>query len=200
MPSFFHVIWQKIRSTWYRTGILQCMCPANERRHYIVTPSLIGWAHNKMVPVEHQYIPRIMHMLHALRTVKWIDVRKRICIRFWQQPPFFIWGNDISVCKTVVTPLLTQQNYCCVAVSHRIIFLFCNSGSILCHSLPWLWNMPLALWFWCWSFTCPTNDFFVTLNSLWNMPLALWFWCWWLTCPMNVFITLIKVCDEMDLF
>ena len=27
------------------TGVILCMCPANERRRYIVTSSLIGWAH-----------------------------------------------------------------------------------------------------------------------------------------------------------
>ena len=27
------------------TGISLCMCPANERRRYIVTSFLIGWAH-----------------------------------------------------------------------------------------------------------------------------------------------------------
>ena len=31
------------------TGIIPCMCPANERRRYIVT-SLIGWAHTQNDP------------------------------------------------------------------------------------------------------------------------------------------------------
>ena len=32
------------------TGINLCMCPANERRHYIVTSPLIGWAHTQNDP------------------------------------------------------------------------------------------------------------------------------------------------------
>ena len=31
-------------------GIILCMCPANERRRYIVTSSLIGWAHTQNDP------------------------------------------------------------------------------------------------------------------------------------------------------
>ena len=29
------------------SGIILCMCPANERQRYIVTSSLIGWAHTQ---------------------------------------------------------------------------------------------------------------------------------------------------------
>ena len=32
------------------TGIIVCMRPANERRRYIVTSSLIGWAHTQNIP------------------------------------------------------------------------------------------------------------------------------------------------------
>ena len=32
------------------SGIILCMCPANERRRYIVTSSLIGWAHHQNDP------------------------------------------------------------------------------------------------------------------------------------------------------
>ena len=30
--------------------IILCMCPANERWHYTVTPSLIGWRIHRMIP------------------------------------------------------------------------------------------------------------------------------------------------------
>ena len=36
-------------------GINLCMCPANERRRYIVTSSLIGWAHTQNDPWTIQY-------------------------------------------------------------------------------------------------------------------------------------------------
>ena len=34
----------------HATGFILCMCPANERRRYIVTSSLIGWAHIQYDP------------------------------------------------------------------------------------------------------------------------------------------------------
>ena len=34
----------------YFAGIISCMRPANERRRYIVTSSLIGWAHTQISP------------------------------------------------------------------------------------------------------------------------------------------------------
>ena len=36
----------------YEAGIILCMRPANERRHYNVTSSLIGWAHAQNEPYE----------------------------------------------------------------------------------------------------------------------------------------------------
>ena len=33
-----------------QSGIKLCMCPANERRRYIVTSSLIGWVHSQNDP------------------------------------------------------------------------------------------------------------------------------------------------------
>ena len=39
-----------IPSSHHNPGIILCMCPANERRRYIVTSSLIGWAHTQNDP------------------------------------------------------------------------------------------------------------------------------------------------------
>ena len=36
-------------------GLILCLCPANERRHYKVTPSLIGWAQTKNEPCNVMY-------------------------------------------------------------------------------------------------------------------------------------------------
>ena len=36
--------------TWRQSGIILCVCPANGRRRYIVTSSLIGWAHTQNDP------------------------------------------------------------------------------------------------------------------------------------------------------
>ena len=35
-----------------KPGIILCMHPANERRHYNVTSSLIGWAHIHIIYVQ----------------------------------------------------------------------------------------------------------------------------------------------------
>ena len=42
------VAWVRIFSR--TTEIILCMCPANERRRYIVTSSLIRWAHSQNYP------------------------------------------------------------------------------------------------------------------------------------------------------
>ena len=41
------------------SGIIMCMRPANERWRYIVTPSLIGWAHIQNDPT-HSWVVRIL--------------------------------------------------------------------------------------------------------------------------------------------
>ena len=34
----------------HHAEIILCVCPANERQWYIVTSSLIGWAHTQKIP------------------------------------------------------------------------------------------------------------------------------------------------------
>ena len=45
------------------TGIILCMCPANERWRYIVMSSLIGWAHIQMKPA-HSHLQLSCYLLH----------------------------------------------------------------------------------------------------------------------------------------
>ena len=40
----------------FGSGIISCMCPVNERRHYNVTLTLIGWAHAQRIPEVHHYV------------------------------------------------------------------------------------------------------------------------------------------------
>ena len=47
------------------TGIILCMCPANERQRYNVTSPLIGWAHTKWSLQHHQH-------KHTLDMTPWI--------------------------------------------------------------------------------------------------------------------------------
>ena len=39
------------------TGIILCICPANERWRYIVTSSLIGGTHTQIDPYDHMVWP-----------------------------------------------------------------------------------------------------------------------------------------------
>ena len=53
--------------SWFDvTGTIFCMCPANERRRYISTSPLIGWAHTKIIHVYSQWLSTISKYLHAL--------------------------------------------------------------------------------------------------------------------------------------
>ena len=45
-----HTPQYKVGSSLGSSGIILCMCPANERRRYIVTSSPIGWAHTQNDP------------------------------------------------------------------------------------------------------------------------------------------------------
>ena len=52
--SIYYVLWiyrgHSLQSQTHTQGIILCVRPANERRHYIVTSSLIGWAHAQNHP------------------------------------------------------------------------------------------------------------------------------------------------------
>ena len=56
------------------TGIVLCMCPANERRRYIVTSSLIGWAHSQNC-VHQGQIPALYKIDPHLPHIHWADGR-----------------------------------------------------------------------------------------------------------------------------
>ena len=52
--QFVYVIWPLFQIFMWNhggtAGIILCMCPGNKRRCYIVTSSLIGWAHTQNDP------------------------------------------------------------------------------------------------------------------------------------------------------
>ena len=60
--NIFRSLWSLDLHTVNYTGIILCMCLTNERRLYIVTSSLIGWAHTQNDPY---YIPRMMPSVHV---------------------------------------------------------------------------------------------------------------------------------------
>ena len=57
-----------------------CMCPANERRRYIVTSSLTGWAHtqNDLWGLQHFYVNVQSHMwVHNMQVCRNITTNSR---------------------------------------------------------------------------------------------------------------------------
>ena len=69
----------------YQTGIILCMCTANERQRYIVMASLIGWADTKW---------SLYHIRHLLAILNW----QRWCLEF---------TNDSNFTGTSATLLLS---------------------------------------------------------------------------------------------
>ena len=69
-------------------GIVLCMHPANERRRYIVTSSLIGWAHTQNDPwcsvSDHSIV------VHAVSPLRWHFVPTRVA-RFPIDWPLIFW-------------------------------------------------------------------------------------------------------------
>ena len=55
------VLLNELINSWHteqfsrHSGIMLCICPTNERRRYIVTSSLIGWAHTRTDPWHLKY-------------------------------------------------------------------------------------------------------------------------------------------------
>ena len=56
-------------STWLIPGL----CPANERRRYKVTPSLIGRAQTHNQPCVHDYAPKLVPNTRGESDVSWYD-------------------------------------------------------------------------------------------------------------------------------
>ena len=85
------------------TGIILCMRPANERRCYIVTSSLIGWAHTQNDPWNQSISPSFFHATSLLipfpgkqpwRT--WLNTPgKYIMDRYNIQGSFFVYAKSM---------------------------------------------------------------------------------------------------------
>ena len=53
--AIYEILWAYTPTHSHISGIVLCMGSANERRRYIVTSSLIGWAHTQNDPGEYMY-------------------------------------------------------------------------------------------------------------------------------------------------
>ena len=60
-PCLLHYIVNWFSEMLQSTRIILWMCPANERRRYIVTSSFIGWAIHKMIP---KRLPKLRFLWH----------------------------------------------------------------------------------------------------------------------------------------
>ena len=95
------------------SGIILCMCPANERRRYNVTSPLIGWAHTKWSLHHHHH-----HVLGRFNIMTIFPAKVIPIIKIWQS-----WE-----CLTLVTDIL-------IWVSNIFIWdwsLECSHGNVEC--------------------------------------------------------------------
>ena len=88
------------------SGIILNMCPVNERRRYIVTSSLIGWAHtqNEAFSLSGGYSNHSSTVLHQVCLMYITDI-------YLSLQPISWWRHmTILVCvKSPATPLFVQQ-------------------------------------------------------------------------------------------
>ena len=103
------------------TGIILCMHPANERRHYNVTSSLIGWDHS------HKMIPELIWVTQGLTTSRkillpdvWqtnhqIPLFSESCLHVYQWMNFLKKFNDIQVALLLtLLPPINQIWWLCL--------------------------------------------------------------------------------------
>ena len=92
--SLGSVIWHH-RSWSSLAGIISCMRPTNERRRYIVTSSLIGWAHTQNDPCQVMacwllaYLVPSHYLNQCWHIVNWI-LRKKLQWNAYQNSSSFI--------------------------------------------------------------------------------------------------------------
>ena len=90
-------------------GAIFCVRPANERRRYIVTSSLIGWAHTKWsLPWIHYCRPDIIRFNIAIYSHVWISTS---CKLIWKK--LKIDPNSLLLPVRSKTVSLNQFICCC---------------------------------------------------------------------------------------
>ena len=127
------------------TGIILCMHPANERQHYNVTPSLIGWAKTQndlcLCPasLHHQGISCCIahigfcHHWGKFSTTcaiwKWTNYKKKVQMHFWH----FLRKNPVYqelICSSVEHSILSYTPFWDV-IFHNLQHILSNSSHTL---------------------------------------------------------------------
>ena len=104
LSYWYHTTSQFLSYTWLILGLR----PANERCHYRVTPSLIGWAQTLNQP---WYISYSYHIHYVLLFNSWniTDITSQMeCIISYHTTPYII---DIMYCITGIMPLITYVTH-----------------------------------------------------------------------------------------
>ena len=81
----------------YFPGIILCMCPANERGRYSVTPSLIGWAHTQNDPCTSSWWKRSLNpsgteirILWETWSILWLLMPRLLALTSHQQTWYWL--------------------------------------------------------------------------------------------------------------
>ena len=132
-------------------GSFRIMGSANERRHYIETPPLIGWTHNQ------NYL--LWFVKYGKNSVFFIN-RFKNHILYDRHGNKYGQKNYTSQKNIIWTP-----DYCFMILWKRISKLFTKFGWHICSDTPvhWGWNTySLSLFYWQLSWTTETE-----MSSFW---------------------------------
>ena len=91
----------KISKSLSSSGIILCMCPANERRRYNVTSSLIGWVHVQNDPcfLEEGFLLPVPS--YCFKMIKNSECILMFCFDFCKNSPWQVlthWGLMKQIC------------------------------------------------------------------------------------------------------
>ena len=118
-------------------GMVLCMCPANERWRYIVTSSLIGWAHTRNDPCRWPPVaPQHMGEITLRRTRWWL-------VSWWHQTITqtnadlsSVWSCGVHLIHHVI--LITNPFYQHF-ISHAQVSHFSCSLYLQFQKVSWCW-------------------------------------------------------------
>ena len=135
-----------INTRYQYSGLIQGLCLANERRHYNVTPSLIGWAQalNGFPPTQ------IIFMLFVSHTQAWTFCRQCFEMHFLVRNVLRFESNFTEICferPSVIDLAYELHLYLQTVCSGPIKFdiHFSKKNILTCESLRYLWPGD-AIW------------------------------------------------------
>ena len=127
-------------------GIILGMGSANERRHYIVTSSLIGWAYNQNDPVYPCQISQLS--FKALRTLHTQVMIFNPCQLHW----IYSKTHKNIFAFSIISPHWEGAGSWIFFVRHNLVYY--PAWSISWLLMPWWWRLPRHWQSWHW-FSAP---------------------------------------------